>query len=751
MRRSSVLQVVCLSVSLALLCAGCARRDGKVVLAEQYAYAGNSYLADGKLDKALAEFEKARAVAPHHLPIYLRLGAIYTAKGSFAKAIQNFQYVLKQDPESAEAYSLWGSALVRQGRFAQALPKFERSAELDSSLPEMYRQWGLALVKLKRNAEAVSVFEQAAEIGPNPPAASLAHWGTALQHLGRREEAIRKYEAALERVPDHFTATNNLGLLLVSRASERARGIRLLEHAVKARPGNPSTLHNLGWAYIQVERFEEAYNLLQRSVAATDSSNPLYEERLSRLKLAEAQLPRREATPDMPNVVLFVLDTLRVDHLGSYGYARNTSPHIDALAQRGVVLENAIAQAPWTAASVASLFTGLYPSVHGLDGGIRWGRGQRSAGGTLPFAVQKVLSSSQLTLAEVFRRNGYRTAGFVSNVYVNSIFGFSQGFEVYNDEHKEYSKNVSGAKRRAEDTNRYVFEWLDQKPQEPFFLLVHYNDCHWPYNPPAPFGQDYVADYKGGLTPERTTSVVETQGRPITGLSDEDLAYLIGLYDGEIAYMDDQVGQLLRRIGSQGLQRDVITVITSDHGEEFLDHGSASHGYTLYEEMIHVPLIFHAPGRLAPARSAAQVRLIDVAPTLFSLAGIDHDVPQGMQGVSFVPVLEGKTATGVEEAFSEATYVGEKKALRTQQGLKLIYSFAQDKTMLFDLKADPGEKKSLSNGNSSLGDPLKEHLDLWVQANQATRVALYGADAPDQEVVLDEETKAKLEALGYIQ
>ncbi|MCZ6822270.1 MAG: sulfatase, partial [Deltaproteobacteria bacterium] len=343
------------------------------------------------------------------------------------------------------------------------------------------------------------------------------------------------------------------------------------------------------------------------------------------------------------------------------------------------------------------------------------------------------------------------TAGFVSNVYVNSIFGFSQGFEVYNDEHKEYSKNVSGAKRRAEDTNRYVFEWLDQKPQEPFFLLVHYNDCHWPYNPPAPFGQDYVADYKGDLTPERTTSVVETQGRPITGLSDEDLAYLIGLYDGEIAYMDDQVGQLLRRIGSQGLQRDVITVITADHGEEFLDHGSASHGYTLYEEMIHVPLIFHAPGRLAPARSAAQVRLIDVAPTLFSLAGIDHDVPQGMQGVSFVPVLEGKTATGVEEAFSEATYVGEKKALRTQQGLKLIYSFAQDKTMLFDLKADPGEKKSLSNGNSSLGDPLKEHLDLWVQANQATRVALYGADAPDQEVVLDEETKAKLEALGYIQ
>ena len=750
MRGSLVLQVVCISVSLALFCVSCSRQDGRVVLARQHIYAGNSYFADRKLDKALAEFEIARAIAPHHLPIYLRLGALYTAQGRFDKAVDNFQHVIGQDPESARAYALWGGALMRQGRFAEAVPKYERAAELDPSAIGVFRQWGLALVKLRRNAEALSVFERAAELDSDPPAGFLAHWGTALQHLGRREEAIGKYEAALELVPDHFTATNNLGLLLVRRASERARGILLLEKVAKTRPGDPATLHNLGWAYLQAGRYPEAYNLLQRAVAATDSSSPAYQERLTNLNLAAAQLPRRAAAPEMPNVLLILLDTLRADHVSSYGYVRKTTPHIDAIAKQGVLFENAISQAPWTAASVASLFTGLYPSVHGLDGGIRWGPGQRSADGGLPFAVQKVLSSSQLTLAEIFRRNGYRTAGFVSNVYVNSIFGFSQGFETYNDEHREYSKNVARAKRRAEDTNAYVFEWLDQRPEEPFFLFVHYNDCHWPYNPPSPFGREYVAGYQGDLTPSRTSAVVETRGEPITNLSEEDLAYLIGLYDGEIAYMDSQLGRLVERIRLLNLQRNLLTVISSDHGEEFLDHGSASHGYTLYEEMIRVPLIFHYPGRLDRARIKEQVRVIDILPTLFDLVGVDRELPRGLQGASFVPLMEGK-ASGFEEAYSEATYVGEKKSVRTTTGLKLIYSFAEDEVLLFDLNADPKEQKSLLDGKSSLGEPLKERLGRWIESNRATRVALYGAEGPDQEVVLDEETKERLEALGYIQ
>ncbi len=379
MRRSSVALAVCVALSLALLCAGCSRRDGKVVLAEQHIYAGNSYLADRKLNLAVAEFEKARAIAPHHLPIYVRLGVIYTAQGRFDQAVGNFKYVIERDPDRAEAYFFWGMALSRQGRFAEALPKYEKAADLKPDAPKILRSWGLALIKLQRHAEALSVLEQAAELDPEHSADFLAHWGTALQQLGRREAAIRKYDAVLEIDPDHHTATNNLGLLLVGRESDRARGIRLLEHVVSNRPGDPAGLSNLGWAYLRAKRYAEAYNLLQRSVAATEPSSPLYPERLNNLKLAEAGLPRRPARPDMPNVVLVVIDTLRADHVSSYGYERKTTPQIDAIAKRGVLFENAITQAPWTAASIASLFTGLYPSVHGLDGGIRWGRGEIEA------------------------------------------------------------------------------------------------------------------------------------------------------------------------------------------------------------------------------------------------------------------------------------------------------------------------------------------------------------------------------------
>jgi arylsulfatase A-like enzyme len=310
---------------------------------------------------------------------------------------------------------------------------------------------------------------------------------------------------------------------------------------------------------------------------------------------------------------------------------------------------------------------------------------------------------------------------------------------------------VSNAKRRGEDTNKYAFEWLEKKPQEPFFLLVHYNDPHWPYNPPPPFGQEYVKGYQGELTPSRTGAVVEQQGKPITNLSSEDLEYIIGLYDGEVAYTDSNVGRLLEKLRSVGFQRDFLTVVTSDHGEEFLDHGSASHGYTLYEEQIRVPLILNYPGRLGAAHIEAQVRLIDVLPTVLDLAGINGDLTEGLQGESLVPLMAGKKAAGPGDAYSEATYVGDRKAVRTEKGLKLILSFAGEKAMLFDLRSDPKEQMSLLEDDPSLGERLRENLSRWVQSNEVTRIALYGEDEPDQEVVLDAETQERLKALGYIQ
>src|SRR5439155_1325900 len=323
----------------------------------------------------------------------------------------------------------------------------------------------------------------------------------------------------------------------------------------------------------------------------------------------------------------------RPSSIGSYP----TTPSLDALAAGGAVFAQAISQAPWTAASVGSLLTGVCPSVHGIDGGVEWHGRPRP--GRLPFVTQRVLRPSTETLAERLHAYGYRTAGFVSNVYLNAVFGFGRGFDVYADDYADYSADVMTLKRRAEETNRRVLEWLGDHATEPFFLFVHYNDPHWPYDPPPPYGAVWTAGYAGPLTPADTGTVVESEGRPVRDLSPEDVAYLQALYDGEIAYADASLRVLLDAVRSCRLARPVLTIVTADHGEEFLDHGSTSHGYTLYDEQIHVPLVVQLPGRIRPSRIGAQVRLIDVPPTILELAGVGSR--RGLQGTSLVPLMTG--------------------------------------------------------------------------------------------------------------
>jgi len=198
----------------------------------------------------------------------------------------------------------------------------------------------------------------------------------------------------------------------------------------------------------------------------------------------------------------------------------------------------------------------------------------------LPFVVQRTLDPSVRMLTQVLHDHGYQTAAFVSNVYLNAAFGFARGFDVYQDDHADYSGDVLSRKRRGDETNRRVAGWLGRGAKEPFFLLVHYNDPHWPYDPPLPYGAEWVAGYRGRLTPQDTGVVVESERRPVRGLDREDLGYLVGLYDGEIRFADANVGALLENLRSAGLRRPLLTVLTADHGEEFLDHGSMSHGYT---------------------------------------------------------------------------------------------------------------------------------------------------------------------------
>jgi len=447
--------------------------------------------------------------------------------------------------------------------------------------------------------------------------------------------------------------------------------------------------------------------------------------------------------------VLVVLDTVRADHVGAYGYPRPTTPRLDALAAEGVLFEHAVSAAPWTAASVATLFTGLSPSVHGVDEGPEMVEPEGADG--LPFRRQKVLGDAHRTLAEGLGAAGYHTAAFVSNVFVHSIFGFAQGFDVYDDDHRDYAGDFVSAKRRGRDTNERIFAWLDgaaaNDPERPFLLVAHYNDAHWPYDPPAPYGEAFTAGYPGDVRPEQTGFLVERAGQPLGAVPVNDMKYVVGLYDGELQYLDAVVGALIDRLARVSNGRDLVVIVTADHGEEFLDHGATSHGYTLFGEQLRVPLIVHAPARVAPRRVDTLVRGVDLLPTVFELAGVPlaaHEV----EGRSLVPLLRGEPLPG-RPAFGEATLAGGPAQHRwsVREGdLKLIASGAEEGggLRLFDLAADPRERRALPAPH-----PGRERLLAAARAWRQRGAELAARVGGAAEIELEGDTLERLQALGY--
>ena len=718
------------------------------VLAEVDAHleAAAAHIGESRLDEAILEYEAARVKAPDHAAVLMYLGTAYAAVGRLDEAAATLAELHRLQPDSAPVSREQAEVYLKQAKLDSALTKFAEADRLAPSEPATLMGWAAALHRAGQHEQAAERFAQAASLKAPFSALRLAEWGEALVQLQRAEEAQARFTAALERDPDSPRAHHGLGGLLLRMPNQQEQALSHLQQAALAAPDDPAILFSLGSARLDAQQPVDAVDLLQRAVAGTEAGHPALEVRRARLEQARAALPRAEAAAHSPNVLLLVLDTVRADHLGTYGYDRDTTPNLDALGDKGAVFTQAISQAPWTAASIASLFTGQPPSVHGLDGGIRWQADDAPASEgskALPFAVQKTLHPDETTLAEALRAGGYNTAGFVSNIYVHSIFGFSQGFDRYADDHASYSADVGKVKKRAPETNAEVFAWLDDKPQEPFFLFVHFNDAHWPYDPPAPYGREWTAGYTGTLTPDQTSAVVETRGAPVTGLSDADLAYIIGLYDGELAFLDSEVGRLLDQLKARKLDRELLTVVIADHGEEFLDHGSASHGYTLYDEMVRVPLIVHQPGRVNPGRPGAQVRSVDVLPTVLELVGV-APLSDPIEGVSLVPILDGRATTPLR-ALSEATYGDPKAALRQDGGYKLIDNPTRGTAELYDMVADPGEQTDLW-GSTPAGDdgiPLQDALRSWLKTNEGKR-----RSAP--EVMLDAETQAQLRELGYM-
>lgn len=428
---------------------------------------------------------------------------------------------------------------------------------------------------------------------------------------------------------------------------------------------------------------------------------------------------QKENLRDRPNVILISVDTLRADHLGCYGYGPETSPVIDGLAQRAVLFEEVVAASPWTLPSHVSMVTSLYPASHGcsLVGGAK---------------LQRRIT----TLAEILRNGGYRTRAITTILYLTQIYGFEQGFE---------SLLALGNRAPAERVTDEAIEWLKGHREDRFFLFLHFYDPHTDYTPPPGYVERFDPDYTGPID-GTVPNLLEHQEE----MTQEDLANLVARYDGEIAYVDHELGRLFDQIREMGLSENSLIVLTSDHGEEFREHGSFGHGFTLYDEQLLVPLLISWPGRLREGHRAKEtVQLIDIVPTILDLIGLG-DLPGSLEGVTLMRHCTGSEPVSAlpRDAFSQ-TQLGEKELYSDRvQGAKAIFDATSDDWELYNLVSDPGETTNLAATDPERLSAFSSRLDPYIE--HARRVRERSQREADK-VELDEESVETLKSLGYIQ
>lgn len=436
-----------------------------------------------------------------------------------------------------------------------------------------------------------------------------------------------------------------------------------------------------------------------------------------------------------PNVLLVSIDTLRADHLSCYGYERQTSPTIDALAADGMLFEQAYSHSPKTAISHMSLLTSLVPEAHGVR--------QWEATG----AVR--LSDDIPTLATLLRQQGYATAGVTGGGHVRGELGFDQGMDSY-----VVSAPVEKGFARAA---QWIESVVSAEDPPPFFLFLHTYQVHDPYIPGDPYRGLYTdPDYSGKIVPsfaelkKLATGGWEQRHAAYWARVDRsdpaDVQHLRDLYDGGIRRVDDRLGRLLERLDAIGVRDDTLIVVLSDHGEEFLEHGEFLHEQ-IYQELLRVPLILVPPAgadaRLRGRREQRVVRLIDVAPTILSVLGFP--VPDHFQGVSLLPPPEGEATPAVEVMSSwhaggwQALRVGDWKLVRKTRPTGVTQE-------LYDLAQDPGERKDRALDDAAVVHSMADRLDTTTAAAESFQKSVSRGTG----VAPDEATLERLRALGYL-
>jgi arylsulfatase A-like enzyme/Tfp pilus assembly protein PilF len=404
-----------------------------------------------------------------------------------------------------------------------------------------------------------------------------------------------------------------------------------------------------------------------------------------------AASPTTGVEADVPNVVVITIDTVRADHLGCYGDRAIQTPNIDELARASARFTHAFTPVPITLPAHSALFTGSFPMATGMH----------------DFGGNK-LAASSTTLAKVLRDHDYSTAAFLGAAVLDSRFGLNQGFETYFD-HFAFNRMDDLLKRPGDQVTDNALAWLKTNPRRPFFVWVHLYDAHYPYTPPEPFASRYP-------------------GRP---------------YDGEIAFVDVQVGRLMAFLKESGAYAHALIVLAADHGEGLGEHGESTHGFFIYNSTLHVPLLIKIPGT-TPVTIASDVSLVDVMPTI--LQALTLPIPPTVQGRSLLGEISGKPASSQSNLYAE-TYLPllhfgwSRLRAFASGGMKYIDA---PRPELYNTRLDPEEKRNLFASHQAAAHDLRDRLEGRVR--QYTPATVAGKETQPIDPVLAD----RLRSLGYV-
>ena len=452
--------------------------------------------------------------------------------------------------------------------------------------------------------------------------------------------------------------------------------------------------------------------------------------------------------PRPQSVVLIVIDTLRQDHLGIYGYPRPTSPNIDQMAADAAVFDRAVSASTWTLPAFGSMFTGHLLARHGAgvmvhDREPLEATSDSTAGSReqLPLLLRNtvtqgerrfaMLDSKLPTLAGVLRKHGYATGAVVNNAFLDPRFGLARGFEFY-----QY--RPSQPERSAEHTVEMALEWVEEKAGQPIFLLVHFMDVHMPYRPPESVSGRFTGGYEEQLGTELPR--VRAVRRRIASGDEVARGFYTATYDEEIAYVDDQLAALFAGLQQHGYWDDTLMILTSDHGEALFEHGRWEHGGSVFSEVVRIPFVVRGPG-VRRGRNLAPISLTDLMPTVLDALGVELE--SEMYGTSMWPSITGAPAPPERDLLIEGTLYGAEQKAIVRWPYKMIYQTNPTATLLFDLERDPNELVDLSRLEPELAQQLRDSLGNILLSAARERGTAQGVE-------LDPAIMRNLRALGYL-